>query len=140
VTRGSTVVPGTLAERHGYVIWRPEQQLTPGQYSVQPALPPNTFGYTSTESVNVVDAASLSGALAEHELVGLADLVTGTESEYTDLVFVDQNEAKIPGEPLRYLGTRLTTALLERQDRRMDRGGGVGEMDPLILRIVNRLS
>jgi hypothetical protein len=30
--------------------------------------------------------------------------------------------------------------LLERQDRRMDRGVGVGEMDPLLLRLVNRLS
>ena len=70
----------------------------------------------------------------------LADLVLGRDGEYTDLVFVDQKESRLPGEPLRYLGTRLTTALLERQDRRMDRGGGVGEMDPLILRVVNRLS
>jgi glycine/D-amino acid oxidase-like deaminating enzyme len=70
----------------------------------------------------------------------LADLVADRESGYTQLVFVDQDEARIPGEPLRYLGSRLTTALLERQDRRMDRGGGVGEMDPLILRLVNRLS
>ncbi len=71
----------------------------------------------------------------------LADLVTGRDSELTNLVFVDQKESRLPGEPLRYLGTRLTTALLERQDRKMDRGGGgVGEMDPLILRVVNRLS
>lgn len=70
----------------------------------------------------------------------LSDLVLGRDSEHTNLVFVNQQEAKIPGEPLRYIGTRLTTALLERQDRRMDRGGGVGEMDPLILRIVNKLS
>ena len=70
----------------------------------------------------------------------LADLVTGRDSELTSLVFVDQKESRLPGEPLRYLGTRLTTALLERQDRKMDRGGGVGEMDPLILRVVNRLS
>ena len=69
----------------------------------------------------------------------LADLVAGRKSEHTSLVFVDQKESKIPGEPLRYLGTRLTTTLLERQDRRMDRGGGVGEMDPLILRVVNKL-
>jgi glycine/D-amino acid oxidase-like deaminating enzyme len=69
----------------------------------------------------------------------LSDLVLGRESEHTQLVFVDQAEASIPPEPLRFLGTRLTTALLDRQDRRMERGGGVGEMDPLILRIVNRL-
>ena len=67
----------------------------------------------------------------------LADLAPDTRSEHTELVFVDQKESKLPGEPLRYLGTRLTTALLERQDRKMDRGGGVGEMDPLILRVVN---
>ena len=70
----------------------------------------------------------------------LADLVAGRDSGHTNLVFVDQKESRLPGEPLRYLGTRLTTALLERQDRRMDKGGGVGEMDPLILRLVNRLS
>ncbi|MGH2989456.1 MAG: NAD(P)/FAD-dependent oxidoreductase [Solirubrobacterales bacterium] len=69
----------------------------------------------------------------------LSDLVLERESEHTRLVFVDQAEAAIPPEPLRFVGTRLTTALLDRQDRRMERGGGVGEMDPLILRIVNRL-
>jgi hypothetical protein len=53
---------------------------------------------------------------------------------------VDQDESKLPPEPLRFLGARLTNALLERQDRRMDRGRGIGEMDPLILRIVNKLS
>jgi len=56
-------------------------------------------------------------------------------------VFVDQEkEPTLPPEPLRFLGTRLTTALLDRQDRRMDSGGGVGEMDPLLLRLINRLS
>jgi glycine/D-amino acid oxidase-like deaminating enzyme len=69
----------------------------------------------------------------------LADLVLGRDTDYTRLPFVDQDESAIPGEPLRYLGTRLTTSLLERQDRKMDRGGGVGKMDPLILRLVNRL-
>jgi glycine/D-amino acid oxidase-like deaminating enzyme len=71
----------------------------------------------------------------------LCDLVLGRDSEYTELLFVDQDkEPRVPPEPLRFLGTRLTMALLERQDRRMDRGGGVGEMDPLLLRLVNRLS
>jgi glycine/D-amino acid oxidase-like deaminating enzyme len=69
----------------------------------------------------------------------LRDLVLERESEHTSLVFVDQRESWIPPEPLRFLGTRITTALLERQDRRMDAGGGVGEMDPLLLRILNRL-
>ena len=92
-------------------------------------------------------AASLYGygynghGVAPSHTVGrtLADLATDTHSEHTELVFVDQKETKLPGEPLRYLGTRLTTALLDRQDRKMDRGGGVGEMDPLILRVVNKL-
>jgi glycine/D-amino acid oxidase-like deaminating enzyme len=71
----------------------------------------------------------------------LCDLVLERESEYTGLVFVNQEkEPRVPPEPLAYLGTRLTMALLERQDRRMDRGGGVGEMDPLMLRLINRLS
>ncbi len=69
----------------------------------------------------------------------LADLALRRETEHTGLVFVDQEEVAVPPEPLRFLGTRLTTRLLERQDRRMDRGGGVGEMDPLMLRVINRL-
>jgi glycine/D-amino acid oxidase-like deaminating enzyme len=70
----------------------------------------------------------------------LCDLVLERDGDHTELVFVDQDtEPSIPPEPLRFLGTRLTTALLDRQDRRMDRGGGVGQMDPLLLRIINRL-
>lgn len=71
----------------------------------------------------------------------LCDLVLGRDSEYTTLLYVNQEkEPRVPPEPLRFLGARLTTALLRRQDRRMDRGGGVGEMDPLLLRIINKLS
>jgi glycine/D-amino acid oxidase-like deaminating enzyme len=71
----------------------------------------------------------------------LCDLVLERDTEYTGLVFVNQSkEPRVPPEPLRFLGTRLTMALLERQDRRMDRGGGMGEMDPLLLRVLNRLS
>lgn len=70
----------------------------------------------------------------------LCDLALERDSEHTGLVFVNQErEPTIPPEPLRFLGTRLTTTLLDRQDRRMDRGGGVGEMDPLMLRLLNRL-
>src|SRR5262249_38594141 len=69
----------------------------------------------------------------------LSDLVLGRDTVHAGLLFVDQDEGAIPGEPLRYLGTRLTTSLLERQDRKMDAGGQIGGMDPLILRLVNRL-
>lgn len=51
-----------------------------------------------------------------------------------------EREPALPPEPLRFLGTCLTTALLDRQDRRMDRGAAVGEMDPLLLRVINRLA
>jgi glycine/D-amino acid oxidase-like deaminating enzyme len=71
----------------------------------------------------------------------LCDLVLERDTEHTALLFVNQEaEPAIPPEPLRFLGARLTTALLDRQDRRMDAGGGVGEMDPLLLRVINRLS
>jgi glycine/D-amino acid oxidase-like deaminating enzyme len=70
----------------------------------------------------------------------LADLALERRSEHTELLFVNQRESSVPPEPLRFLGARLTTMLLERQDRRMDAGGAVGEMDPLMLRVVNRLS
>jgi glycine/D-amino acid oxidase-like deaminating enzyme len=70
----------------------------------------------------------------------LCDLVLERDSEYTGLLFVNQDkEPRLPPEPLRFLGTRLTAKLLDRQDLRMDRGDGVGEMDPLLLRVINRL-
>jgi glycine/D-amino acid oxidase-like deaminating enzyme len=70
----------------------------------------------------------------------LCDLVLDRDSEYTGLLFVNQDkEPRLPPEPLRFLGTRLTAKLLDRQDLRMDRGDGVGEMDPLLLRVINRL-
>ncbi len=80
--------------------------------------------------------------VAPSHLVGkcLRDLVLERDTAYTGLVFVNGRESRIPPDPLRFLGARITTALLERQDRRMDAGGGIGEMDPLLLRLVNRLS
>jgi glycine/D-amino acid oxidase-like deaminating enzyme len=64
----------------------------------------------------------------------LRDLVLGRDTEYTNLLFVNGRERGFPPEPLRLIGARLTEWLLERQDRRFDRGKGSGEMDPLLLR------
>jgi glycine/D-amino acid oxidase-like deaminating enzyme len=66
----------------------------------------------------------------------LRDLVLGRDSEYTSLFFVNGRERAFPPEPLRLVGARLTERLLERQDRRFDRGKGSGEMDPLLLRLL----
>jgi glycine/D-amino acid oxidase-like deaminating enzyme len=66
----------------------------------------------------------------------LRDLVLRRDSEYTDLFFVNAREKTFPPEPLRLLGARLTERMLERQDRSFDAGGGRGEMDPLILRLL----
>jgi glycine/D-amino acid oxidase-like deaminating enzyme len=70
----------------------------------------------------------------------LCDLILERDSEYTGLLFVNQDrEPRLPPEPLRFLGTTLTTKLLDRQDLRMDSGAEVGDMDPLLLRVINRL-
>jgi glycine/D-amino acid oxidase-like deaminating enzyme len=98
--------------------------------------------------VGSLDGAILYGygynghGVAPSHTVGrtLADLALDRRSEHTELLFVNQRESTMPPEPLRFLGARLTTALLERQDRRMDAGDAVGEMDPVLLRAVNRLS
>jgi glycine/D-amino acid oxidase-like deaminating enzyme len=66
----------------------------------------------------------------------LRDLVLGRDSAYTNLLFVNARERSFPPEPLRLVGARLTERLLERQDRRFDRGKGAGEMDPLLLRLL----
>jgi glycine/D-amino acid oxidase-like deaminating enzyme len=66
----------------------------------------------------------------------LRDLVLGRDTAYTNLLFVNGKESSFPPEPLRFLGARLTEQLLERQDRRFERGKGEGEMDPLLLRVL----
>jgi glycine/D-amino acid oxidase-like deaminating enzyme len=66
----------------------------------------------------------------------LRDLVLGRDTEYTNLVFVKESGKSFPPEPVRFVGARLTERLLERQDRRFDRGKGRGEMDPLMLRLL----
>jgi glycine/D-amino acid oxidase-like deaminating enzyme len=66
----------------------------------------------------------------------LRDLTLGRDTEYTSLLFVNGRERNFPPEPLRLIGARLTEKLLERQDRRFDRGRGEGEMDPLLLRLL----
>jgi glycine/D-amino acid oxidase-like deaminating enzyme len=67
----------------------------------------------------------------------LRDLVLGRDSEHTRLFFVNGREKSFPPEPIRLLGARLTERMLERQDRRFDRGkGSAGGMDPLILRML----
>ena len=68
----------------------------------------------------------------------LRDLLLERETEYTALPFVNGKEPRFPPEPLRFFGARLTTWLLERQDRRFDTGKGAGEMEPLLLRVLNR--
>jgi glycine/D-amino acid oxidase-like deaminating enzyme len=66
----------------------------------------------------------------------LRDLVLERETEYTNLLFVNGRERNFPPEPIRFLGARLTERLLERQDRRFDRGKAADEMDPLLLRML----
>jgi glycine/D-amino acid oxidase-like deaminating enzyme len=66
----------------------------------------------------------------------LRDLVLRRDSDFTNLLFVNARERDFPPEPVRSLGAKLTERLLERQDRRFDRGKGAGEMDPLLLRLL----
>jgi glycine/D-amino acid oxidase-like deaminating enzyme len=66
----------------------------------------------------------------------LRDLVLERDTEYTNLVWVRERGKAFPPEPVRFAGARLTERLLERQDRRFDRGNGSGEMDPLLLRML----
>jgi glycine/D-amino acid oxidase-like deaminating enzyme len=66
----------------------------------------------------------------------LRDLVLGRDSLYTNLLFVNGSERGFPREPVKFAGAKLTERLLERQDRRFDRGKGAGEMDPLLLRLL----
>jgi glycine/D-amino acid oxidase-like deaminating enzyme len=69
----------------------------------------------------------------------LSDLVLDNDRGYGDLLFVDAKEGRFPPEPLTWLGAEFTRRVMLSQDRKMDAGKDVGDMDPLVLRITNRL-
>ncbi len=69
----------------------------------------------------------------------LRDLVLGRDTDDTAVCFVDRDQPAFPPEPLTWIGAELTLQLLRRDDRRMEAGGHVGDPDPLLLRLVDRL-
>ncbi|MBX7161198.1 MAG: FAD-binding oxidoreductase [Acidimicrobiia bacterium] len=70
----------------------------------------------------------------------LRDKVLHRRSPLSELCFVDSDEKAFPPEPLRWIGAELTRRALLRQDAALDAGADAGEMDPLLLRFVNKLS
>lgn len=68
----------------------------------------------------------------------LRDKVLGKTSELTELCFVDAPELTFPPEPLRWIAAELTRRTLLRQDAQMDAGRDAGEMDPLLLRMMQK--
>jgi glycine/D-amino acid oxidase-like deaminating enzyme len=70
----------------------------------------------------------------------LRDLVLGRDTELANLVFVNRMPAAFPPEPIGWAGAELSRRALLRQDGKMDRGEPVGDMDPFILRILNKFS
>ncbi len=70
----------------------------------------------------------------------LRDLVLGRETDDTAVCFVDHPQTSFPPEPLTWIGAELSRRLLQRQDRRMDADRDAGEVDPLMLRILDRLA
>ena len=68
----------------------------------------------------------------------LRDLALGRKSAYTDLFFIRSDEKLFPPQPILWMGAALTRRLLLRQDRKMDLGKTTGEMDPWLLRMLNK--
>ncbi len=69
----------------------------------------------------------------------LRDLCFERETDLTDLLFVGRRQPAFRPEPLRYLGAEATRRALLRQDRAMEAGKDAGDMDPWILRVLNKL-
>ena len=69
----------------------------------------------------------------------LRDLVLGRKTDFTDLLFVRSSEKLFPPQPILWLGAAITRKLLLKQDRDMDNGRKGGEMDPFLLRLMNKL-
>ena len=70
----------------------------------------------------------------------LSDRLLHRRSPLDELCFVDPKEPKFPPEPLLWASAGLTRRALLRQDRQMDEGSDAGDMDPLLLRVMNKLS
>jgi glycine/D-amino acid oxidase-like deaminating enzyme len=69
----------------------------------------------------------------------LRDLVLRRRSEYTELFFVNGREPRWPPEPIRFVGARLTTRLVLRDDLSLDRRGADGAPLPGIMRLNKRI-
>ena len=70
----------------------------------------------------------------------LRDRVLGRDTDDTAVCFVDRPQPSFPPEPLTWVGAELSRRLLQRQDRLMDAGRDAGDTDPLLLRVLDRLS
>ena len=70
----------------------------------------------------------------------LRDLVLGKKSGHTDLLFVRDDEKLFPPQPILWLGAAISRKLLLKQDSDMDKGRAVGDMDPFLLRMLNKFS
>lgn len=69
----------------------------------------------------------------------LRDRVLGRSTELTELCFVDSKEVRFPPEPLSWAGAELTRRTLLRQDAKFDLNRGSGEMEPLLMKVMNKL-
>jgi glycine/D-amino acid oxidase-like deaminating enzyme len=70
----------------------------------------------------------------------LRDKVLGVSSELTELCFVDGKAVAMPKEPLQWMGAELSRRSLLRQDAQQDRGKGFGEMEPWLIKAMQRLA
>ncbi len=70
----------------------------------------------------------------------LAERVLGRTGPLDQLCFVDAEEPAFPPDPLLWLSAELTRQSLLRQDRQMDADREVGDMDPWLLRVMDKLS
>lgn len=69
----------------------------------------------------------------------LRDKVLGKSTAETDLCFVDRKVAEFPPEPLQWIGAEASRRALLRQDAQNDAGRGGGEMEPLMMKVLQRL-
>lgn len=71
----------------------------------------------------------------------LRDKVLGVDSELTSLPFVDKSAARMPPEPVQWLGAEASRRSLRRQDDQQEQGRGrAGEMEPWLIKALRRLS
>jgi glycine/D-amino acid oxidase-like deaminating enzyme len=112
--------------------WGGPIDVSPNHLPVIGTLPGAPIDYVYGFTGNGVAPARLAGSI-------LARIALDRRDELTRLAIVEPSLARVPPEPLRYVGGTLVRAALERKEAREDAGAPPARLDEAIVELPRRL-